>query len=51
MLNGELYFIRMTNEECGMRSYVLLECGMRNVELYLMHNAQFIMHNYEASYN
>ena len=24
---------------------------MRNVELYLMHNAQFIMHNYEASYN
>ena len=32
MWSEELCVIRMTNEKCGMRSYVLLECEMRNVE-------------------
>ena len=36
MLSEELCFIGMWNEECGVRSYVLLECGMRSIKCGVM---------------
>ena len=36
VLNVELYFMIMTNEECWVRSYVLLECGMRSIKCGVM---------------